>query len=255
VAGAGAGCAVEDSSGNAGASLAAYLAAADVPLELFVPRDAPEAKLRQARAHGARVDDGAATRQEAAERALAAAARPGALYASHAYSPYFLAGAATLAFEIWSQLGGRAPDDIVLPAGHGLLLLGLAQGFDALRRGGHGERLPRLHGAQAAACAPLAAAWSGGPAAACGPTQAGGAAVAVPVREQEVLAAVRTSGGSLLAIPEEELAPAQSAAARSGWYIEPTSALAVAALERLRQAGNLGDGVVVVLTGSGLKAD
>ncbi|RIL05626.1 threonine synthase, partial [bacterium] len=164
LAGSGVTDAVEDSSGNAGASLAACLARAGIALRLFVPAGTPVAKRRQALAHGAVVVADAPSRQAATDRAQAAIG-PATAYASHVYSPWFLAGQMTLAWEIWEDLGRRAPDHVVVPAGHGLLLLGLYHGFEALARAGLVERVPALHGAQADACAPLAAAFARGAAA------------------------------------------------------------------------------------------
>lgn len=250
--------AVEDSSGNAGASLAGYLARAGLPLQLFVPRSTPAGKLRQAGAFGALVDSSAPSRGAATELAQAAAAQPGTLYASHVWSPYFLAGLATLAYELWADCP-EPPASIVVPAGNGLLVLGLYQGFESLRQAGLVDALPRLHAVQAAACAPLAAAWASGSAeplpVSDGDTAAGGVRVARPARGAQVLAAVRASRGSVLAVAEEELAPAVQAVARAGWFVEPTAALAVAALAQLPPERAEDGPRVVVLTGSGLKAD
>ncbi|MGX6450099.1 pyridoxal-phosphate dependent enzyme, partial [Patulibacter sp. S7RM1-6] len=147
---------VEDSSGNAGAALAAYCARAGIRCAVYVPESAPPQKLDQLRAHGATpvlVPGPRPAATGAARRAVA----EGAVYASHAWSPLYLAGTQTFAFELWEQLG-TAPDVLVLPVGGGALLLGAFHGFRALRDAGHIDRIPRLVAAQAAACAPLAAA-------------------------------------------------------------------------------------------------
>lgn len=248
--------AVEDSSGNAGASLAAYLARAGIGLRLFVPAGTPSAKLRQAEAHGAAIDGDAPTRAAATARAQAAL-DGGAVYASHIYSPWFVAGVATLAWEIWEDLGRVAPDHVVVPVGHGLLLLGLFEGFRALERAGLIERLPRLHGVQAAACAPVATAFDLGrpdvePVAA-DPTSAGGVAVADPPRGGQVLAAVRATGGTLRRVSEAEIGQGCDVAARWGWYIEPTAAVGLCGMMTLLDEIPAGDVVVLPLTGSGLK--
>ena len=152
---------VEDSSGNAGAALAAYAARAGLSAAIYVPAHASPVKQAQIAAYGAEVVPVPGPRAEAT-RAVRQAAEGGAVYASHVYSPFFAQGVKTLAFELWEQLGGRAPESIVVPVGHGSLLLGLYQGLRALLLAGLIERLPRLFGVQARACAPLARAWTRG---------------------------------------------------------------------------------------------
>ncbi|NIO72738.1 MAG: pyridoxal-phosphate dependent enzyme, partial [Anaerolineae bacterium] len=85
-------------------------------------------KRAQIAIYGARLIKVEGPRQEAALAAQEAATR-GAYYASHYYNPFTLQGLKTIAYEIWEQLGGRGPDNLVLPAGHGTLLLGAHQGF------------------------------------------------------------------------------------------------------------------------------
>ncbi|MEU7818828.1 pyridoxal-phosphate dependent enzyme, partial [Pseudonocardia sp. NPDC049154] len=87
-------------------------------------------------------------------------------------------------------------------------------------------------------------------------TIAEGTAIARPVRDREVLAAVRASGGAMVAVPEAEIGPATLELARRGLYAEPTSAQVVPAVRAFRDRGALypGERVVAVLTGSGLKA-
>jgi len=240
---------VEDSSGNAGSSLAAYAARAGIRATVYVPAHASPAKRAQIAAYGAQLVCVPGPRSEAA-RAVREAAAGGAVYASHVYHPLITAGMKTAAYEIWEQLGGGLPDAVVLPIGHGSLLLGLARGFAEL--GGR----PRLFGVQAAACAPLAMAWEEGAAEPLpvgeGDTVAEGVRIARPVRGRAILEAVRASGGAIIAVPDEETMAARQRLAHQGFFVEPTSALAVAALDRLRP--RLPGTVVVVLTGSGLKS-
>jgi threonine synthase len=251
---------VEDSSGNAGASLAAYAARAGLRATVYVPAHASPVKQAQIAAYGAEVRPVPGPRSESARAVLAAVGETTA-YASHVYHPLVHHGMKTAAFEIVEQmrrLGGsarNAPDAVVLPVGHGTLLLGLALGFAELRAAGWIERLPHLFGVQAAPCAPLAVAWERGEAQpqplAEGETVAEGVRIAAPLRGREVLAAVRESGGGLIAMSDDETLAAQRRLARQGFYVEPTSALAVAALASLRD--RLAGVVVVVLTGSGFK--
>ena len=248
----------EDSSGNAGASIATYAAAAGVPCRVYVPAATPHAKLVQIAASGADLQPVAGTRQDVTDAALAAAG--GSFYASHNWQPFFIEGTKTLAFELWEQLGYRAPDNILVPTGYGSNILGLDRGFDELERGGEIASWPRLFAVQAANCAAFAAAWSAGAddfvAFSAGPTAADGIASPRPVRMAEVLAALRRSRGGVVAVAEEEIAPALAALGRLGLFVEPTAATAGAALTRLLSDGTItpDQTTVAVLTGSGLKA-
>src|SRR6516165_553500 len=150
----------EDSSGNAGASIAAYAAAAGIPCRIYVPATASRAKLVQIAAAGAEVRPISGTRQDVTEAALAATGER--FYASHNWQPFFIEGTKTLAFELWEQLGFRVPDNILVPTGYGSNILGLERGFDELERRGEITERPRLYAVQAANCAAFAAAWAAG---------------------------------------------------------------------------------------------
>jgi threonine synthase len=245
---------VEDSSGNAGASLAAYAARAGMRARIFVPAAASGPKRKQIEAYGADLVPVPGSRSDVSE-AVKRAAQDGVVYASHAHLPFNLPGYATAAYEIFDQLGERAPAAVLVPAGQGGFLLGLGRGFAALQTAGMIPAVPRLFGVQARACAPLWALFTAGREGlafvAEHPTLAEGVRVRFPQRGDAVLAAVKSSLGSLLAVDEEEILPARDELARLGFYVEPTSAIAWAALAVIIQ--DLPDPVVVVLTGSGYK--
>jgi threonine synthase len=246
---------IEDSSGNAGAALAAYAARAGLCATVYVPAHASPVKQAQIAAYGAEVVPVDGPRTEAA-RAVRRAAGEGAVYASHVYSPLYHHGMKTIAFELWEQLGARAPTSVIVPVGHGGLLLGLSLGFGELLAAGLIERSPCLFGVQAHPCAPLARAWERGAADVApveeGETVAEGVRIAAPPWGRALLAAVRGSDGAVVALHDGETLAAQRKLAHRGIYVEPTSALAVAALDRLHD--RLGDIPVLVLTGSGFKS-
>jgi threonine synthase len=248
----------EDSSGNAGASLATYAAAAGIPCRIYVPATAPGAKLVQIAAAGADLRPVSGSRGAVAEAALAAGRE--SFYASHNWQPFFIEGTKTLAFELWEQLGFRAPDNILVPTGYGSNILGLERGFDELERSGEIATRPRLFAVQAANCAALAAASEAGddrfvPFAAR-PTIADGIASPRPIRIAAVLRALRRSAGGVVAVAETEIMPALAALGRLGLFVEPTAATAAAALTNLLRDGSItpNQTTVVVLTGHGLKA-
>jgi threonine synthase len=247
---------VEDSSGNAGSALAIYAAKAGLRASIFVPVDAPPAKLRMIREVGAELVAIPGSRSKVA--AAVEQAAESRFYASHVWDPAYLLGTRTAAYEIAEQLGWQAPAAVVCPVGNGSLLLGLDQGFEHLHRSGVIQRVPRLIGVQAAACAPLAAAFRdslAGPAAVVAqPTAAGGVAVANPARGAQILAAARASGGRIVSVGESELEAAWTRLATQGWYLEPTAAVAAAAAETTLRQRSFDSDVVVMLTGHGLKS-
>jgi len=246
--------AVEDSSGNAGASFAAYAARAGVRARVFVPSSASGPKRSQIEAYGAELVLVEGPRSAASEAVRRAADGGGAAYASHAYLPHGMAGVATMAYEIVEQLG-RAPGTVIAPVGHGGLLVGLHRGFDALLRAGVVSARPRMVGVQAQACAPVWAAFkSGGPGLSLvqeGETRAEGIRVRFPVRGDAVLDAVEATGGTVIAVTEEELLLAWDLLGRAGLNVEPTSAVVWTAATLLLE--DLPDPVVAILTGSGFK--
>lgn len=249
---------LEDSSGNAGASLSAYAAAAGLTCRILVPETASYPKIAQIAAGGADVVTIKGSRQDVAEAALRQSAE--IFYASHNWQPFFVEGIKTLAYELWEQLGFAAPDSIVVPLGYGSNVLGADVGFAELLRRGEIGRRPRIFGVQAARCAPLAAAFQAGAErivpTAIASTMAEGIATAKPTRVAEVLRAVRETGGSIVAVEEAEIVEALRDLAGRGLYVEPTSAVAAAGLSRLLSSGTIlpGERTVLVLTGSGLKA-
>jgi threonine synthase len=249
---------LEDSSGNAGASLSAYAAAAGLSCRILVPETASYPKIAQIAACGADVVTVPGSRQDVAEAALRQSRE--IFYASHNWQPFFVEGVKTLAYELWEQLAFRPPDNVVVPLGYGSNVLGLDRGFDELLRRGEIGRRPRLFGVQSANCAPYAAAFRAGvehlvptPIA---PTIAEGIASAKPTRVPDVLRAVRESGGTIVTVDEAEIVEALRHLARRGLYVEPTAAAAAAGLSRLHADGAIhpGETTVLVLTGSGLKA-
>jgi threonine synthase len=249
---------LEDSSGNGGAAIAAYAAASGLGAKILVPASTPPGKIVQTRAYGAEVELIAGTRQDVSEAAVRQAAT--IFYAGHNWQPFFLQGTKTLAYELWEDLKFAAPDNVIIPTGAGSVVMGCDIGFSELLRRGEIERLPRLFAAQASNCAPLHASFTAGSddlaPVEVSPTIAEGASIAKPVRKPEVLAALRRSRGATVALSEAEIEGALFELAAIGLYVEPTSALAAAALTRLLEEGVIrpGETTVVVLTGAGLKA-
>jgi threonine synthase len=249
----GADSAVEDSSGNAGASFAAYAARAGIAARVFVPDYASGPKRAQIAAYGAQVVRILGARSQAAE-AVRRAAEQGAVYASHAYLPFGLPGYATTAYEVVEQLG-EAPGTVITPVGHGSLLLAMGRGFEALRNAGVIAEVPAMVAVQARACAPIWAVFTAGAAGMSwtteGETAAEGVRIAHPFRGDAVLAMVEATRGTILAVDEADILPGRESLAQRGYYVEPTSAIVWPALEQLLDQAR--EPIVVILTGSGFK--
>lgn len=245
--------AVEDSSGNAGASFAAYAARAGIRARVFVPDHASGPKREQIEGHGAEVVRILGPRSATTEAVLREV-ESGTTYASHAYLPHGLAGMATLAFELYEGLG-RAPSALILPVGQGTLLLGAHRGFLALKEVGRIDTLPRLIAVQALACAPLWAVQRAGAAGQMwvedGETVAEGIRILRPLRGDAVLEAIHQSRGAVIAVEETDILRGQRELASRGMLVEATSAVVWAALETVLE--QFADPITVVLTGSGYK--
>jgi len=257
--------AADDSSGNAGASFAAYAAHASMAAEVFTPAQASPAKLAQIEIFGAKLNRIEGVREKATD-ALETATQHGLVYASHAWSPFTLEGSKTVGYEIWEQLTGRVagpasgaaeegvPDHFLCPIGQGSMLLGAYRGFKDLQAAGLIGRLPRIVGVQSVACPPIAEALRQGldrsAAIEKKPSVAEGIMLARPLRDREILRAIRETGGCALAVTDEETIAARKALARTGLFVEPTSAVVAAALRKLELSGV----IVAALTGSGLKS-
>jgi threonine synthase len=245
--------AVEDSSGNAGASFAAYAARAGLQAKIFIPASASGPKRAQIEAYGAQVVPVPGPRSNAAE-AVQRASQEGEVYASHAYLPHGLLGYATIAYELVEQLS-QPPGTVIAPVGQGNLILGIGRGFSALKAAGRISRLPHLVAVQARACAPLWAVSKYGAAGLAwvteGETLAEGVRLKHPVRGDLVLQAVEASQGFFVAVEEGDILPGRDQLALQGLYVEPTSALVWDALKQV--VGSVPEPIVVILTGTGYK--
>jgi threonine synthase len=249
---------IEDSSGNAGASIAAYAALAGIRSDIYVPASTSAGKAAQIGLYGANLVKVPGSREDTARAALDAATR--CFYASHNWSPWFLTGMKTAAYEIAEQMEWRVPDWLIVPAGGGGLLCGLQLGFADLLRAGITQSIPRLVAVQAKACDPIYRAWADGlsdtPEVQKGVTAAEGISVARPVRGPMILQAIRETGGMATTVTDEEIWDTLPKLGGLGLYVEPTAAAAPAAFLRLRREGVIpaSASAVVMLTGSGLKA-
>jgi threonine synthase len=249
---------LEDSSGNGGAAVAGYAAAGGMRATIMTPASTSPGKTVQMRAYGAEVRLIAGSRQDTADAAVREASA--IFYASHNWHPFFLQGTKTLAYELWEDLGFRAPDNIITPCGAGSTVLGCAIGFSELLRAGQITRLPRIFAVQPRNCGPISASFlAGGDAEVetdIQPTIAEGTAIAKPLRRREIISALHETLGGAVLVSELNIRNALFTLAQIGVYVEPTSAQVSAGLEQLLTAGSIrpGETTVLVMTGGGLKA-
>ncbi len=248
---------VEDSSGNAGASLSAYAAAAGLQGHVFAPSSAGIGKKNQIRVFGAVLHEIDGPRQASTDAARAFVSERGIPWLSHSMSPYFMEGMKAFAYEL-AGTPAAPVDHVIFPVGNGSLIVGALKGFQELTEAKKIAAVPALHCVQAEAIRPIAAAinnedWT---VAADATSVASGISVTSPPRLSQIVDAVRETGGRGVAVDETSIIAWQKRLAISeGIFGEATSAVAFAGLERLIGDGVIAsdDRVVVPVTGSGLK--
>ncbi|HEY3047993.1 MAG TPA: pyridoxal-phosphate dependent enzyme, partial [Polaromonas sp.] len=249
---------LEDSSGNGGAAIAAAGAAAGMQVKILAPSYTPMPKVAQIRAFGAEVQLVPGPREESEHEAIRQSEK--IFYASHNWHPFFLQGTKSLAYELWEDLGYKAPDNVIIPTGAGSNVLGCHIGFSELMASGQIRKLPKLFVAQPLNCSPIDASFVAGSDTLVErivkPTIAEGTAIKRPIRLLELLKAIRESGGQTVALTEEQITAAVRQLASTGLYAEPTCASAAAAIQILAQSGAIKahETTVVLLTGTGLKS-
>jgi threonine synthase len=247
--------AIEDSSGNAGASFAAYCAKARINCRVYIPESASGPKKNQIEMFGAELVRVPGPRAEAAKAVMEAAQR-GAVYASHAYMPFGLTGIATIAYELIAQLG-CIPKCVIAPVGHGGLLYGIMLGFEAMVHAGAITQVPYYYGVQSEGCAPLYKAYTERmqniPEVTQTDTVAEGVRVANPARGNAILKRMFGGGGEVLTVREKDLKLAYFDLAKKGFYTEPTSALVWAAMDQIPLKDC--SPTVAIITGSGYKSN
>lgn len=244
---------VEDSSGNAGASLATYCSWADIDCRIFVPTSASGAKISQIRRSNARLEMVPGARENASLAVVEAVNNEAAVYASHAYSPFTLPGIATIAYELFQSLG-KAPGTVLAPVGHGGLFLGIMRGFDALFKQQIISQMPTFVGVQAAGYHPLVTHFHANFRQEIDEsieTLAEGVRIQQPSRFNQILAMCDNLNFDFVACTNDELEKALPELWRMGLYVEMTSALVWAAYRKFQR--KLPEPIVFILTGSGLK--
>ncbi len=249
------------SAGNAAGALAAYAARAGLEAHIFMPKDVPRANYIECVACGANVTlvDGLISDcgRMVAERKEA----EGWFDLSTLKEPYRIEGKKTMGLELAEQLGWRLPDVIFYPTGGGVGMIGMWKAFNEMEElGWIGSKRPKMIAVQAAGCAPIVRAFEQGDAASefweGAETVASGLRVPKAIGDFLVLRAIRESGGTAIAVSDEELmAAGRTLAECEGLFEAPEGAACVSALEKLLASGFLSaaDEIVIYNTGTGLK--
>jgi threonine synthase len=252
---------VVPTAGNAGDAMAAYAARAGLRAHVILPADAHPAFRVGAERAGADVQAVDGLIDRAGQEAARMAKELGVFNMATLREPYRVEGKKTMGFELAEALGWDLPEVIVYPAGGGTGLVGLAKAFDELQElGWISSRRPRLFAVQTVGCAPIVRAMQTGaerieawPDAS---TRAEGLRVPRPYADRAVLRAVRQSGGTAVAVGEEEMAEARAEVARlEGILLCLEAGAAMAGLRRLAESGAVRaeERIVVFNTAAGWK--
>jgi len=249
------------SAGNAASAMAAYAAAAGIEAHIFMPLDVPQANYLECKAYGAHVTlvDGLISDcgRMVAERGPA----EGWFDVSTLKEPYRIEGKKTMGYEVAEQMDWELPDAIFYPTGGGVGMIGMWKAFDEMETlGWIGSRRPKMIAVQAEGCQPIVRAFEEGQTSSRfydqAHTVAAGLRVPKPLGDVLTLQAVRQSGGTAVAVTDDEMLTAGvQLASDEGIYAAPEGAACVAGLQKLLASGFLKgtDRIVLYNTGSGLK--
>lgn len=243
---------IEDSSGNAGCSIAAYCAKANIKCDIFVPSSTSKNKLFQIESYGAKLNLIPGSRDDTAEATCKLANSK--FYASHVWNPFFFHGTKTFAYEVVEQLGWTAPHSVVFPLGNGTIVLGAYLGFRELKNLGIIQKLPKIIAIQSENCAPIYANFKSLQCSAPKETLAEGIAIGKPARIKQILKHINETLGDIITVSENEIIDAHIDINRKGYFIEPTSGAVIAGLKKYLKNAPKSEKIVSIFTGHGLKA-
>ena len=249
------------SAGNAASAMAAYAAAAGIEAHIFMPRDVPQANFIECKAMGARVTLVDGLISDCAKIVAAGAQTEGWFDVSTLKEPYRIEGKKTMGYEVAEQLGWQLPDAIFYPTGGGVGIIGMWKAFGEMEAlGWIGSKRPKMIAVQTEGCQPVVRAWLENERRSRfwedAHTVAAGLRVPKPLGDFLILDAVRESGGTCIAISDDDLLDAGiQLATDEGMFVAPEGAACVAALAKLLENGFLKpqEKIVIYNTGSGLK--
>jgi len=249
------------SAGNAASAMAAYAAAAGIEAHIFMPRDVPQSNYIECKAYGAHVTLVDGLISDCGRIVAERGPQEGWFDVSTLKEPYRIEGKKTMGYEVAEQMNWELPDALFYPTGGGVGLIGMWKAFDEMERlGWIGSRRPKMIAVQAEGCQPVVRAFQENEPRSRffdgAQTLASGLRVPKPLGDFLVLNAVRESGGTAIAVSDEEMLDwGAHLAADEGIFAAPEGAACVAAAQKLIASGFLKptDRIVLYNTGSGLK--
>ena len=249
------------SAGNAAGAMAAYAAAAGIEAHIFMPMDVPQANFIECKALGAHVTLVNGLISDCAKIVTERKDKEGWFDVSTLKEPYRIEGKKTMGYELAEQFDWKLPDVIFYPTGGGVGLIGMWKSFDEMQAlGWIGSERPKMIVVQAAGCQPMVRAFERGDQRAefwqDASTVAAGLRVPKPLGDKLILDAVRGSGGTAIAVSDDELIDAGiELASLEGMFVAPEGAACIPALRKLLATGflNPSERIVIYNTGAGLK--
>ncbi len=248
------------STGNLANSVAAHGAALGLESYVFIPADLEEQKVLATGVYGTKLIAVQGNYDDVNRLCTELCAERDWAFVNVNLRPYYAEGSKTLAFEIAEQLGFELPDRIVAPIASGSLFTKIGRGFEEWRDVGllDGE-LPKMNGAQAEGCSPVASAFASGHDV-CRPvkpdTIAKSLAIGNPADGPYALELARTSGGTVDSVSDEEIRQGIALLAQTtGVFTETAGGVTTAVLAKLAARGDIDpdERVVLAITGDGLK--
>jgi threonine synthase len=245
----------EDSSGNAGASIAAYAARADLKGKIYVPENVSGPKLNQIQFYGAEIVKIKGDRSKVAEEAQKP--EKGKFYVGHILHPLFRDGIRSLSYEIAEEFRWRVPERVYLPVSAGTLLLGVINGFKHLVDSNVIEAIPKIVACQTQQVSPLYHRFKN--LSYVPPrkiTSVADALISVnPPLLGLMIKNLKEAKGEAVLVTEEEVRGGFIKLAGKSFFVEPSSAVAYAAYKKQVQnkKASKDDRAVIILTGMGLK--
>lgn len=247
------------STGNMGHSLAAYGARAGIPVLVFVPSSTPREKLFAMALHGATIIRVHAPDYSDMKHEVLRVGAEQRLRIVSGNGPIRTEGYKCTAFELFEQMGGDVPEVIAVPTSACGHIRGIFKGYRELREAGLIQRLPRMAVVQAARNNPIVAGIKQGRDTICPVAHVDTIAEAItsgnPAGGDEIVQKARLYDWPAEDVEEEEILEGQRLLAGSGFFVEPSAAITLPAVRKLRAAGAIAatDRVVLMLTGGGLK--